>query len=178
MNEVETVSVANLANAITGDDLEGVVAAVPAELVAPYLAALLDAQTNLRAFQTGLTQRLILDGQTGQSWHIGNKDYILLGAKQSGFRDIPGMLANLSSFGMDDRFIYEAISEIRVTSLRSALVSITNDESRAAAAEIIEEHRIESGTRGTPSFHIVSDYVTGKKEKPIKPIKPISDPRD
>ena len=137
--------------------LERFVTELPAELVPIYLAAILDARTNLSALEKGLTQRMVIDGQAGQRWEINGRPYGLFGAQQHGFKDIPNLFANLAMAGMSLRDIGAATSEVRVTDLRASAAML---KEREAALEIIEDHRVARGERGAPRFQEINEkYV-------------------
>ena len=138
--------------------LEKFISELPDELVAPYLAALLDSNTNGNALAKGLTARLIIDGQAGQHWEINGRPYGLFGAQQHGFKDIPNLFANLMLAGMSVADIASAVSEVRITDLKAAAALLKD---RDQALETISEHRIAKGERGAPRFQeIVEKYVS------------------
>lgn len=128
---------------------------LPAEKVAPYLAKLLDAKTELTALEKELTRRLIVDGQVGQHWIIENREYGLFGALQKGWKDIPGLFSGLLRLGLHTGDLGAAVSEIRVTDLKKAVAFLSDEAAREEALELIEDSRIPKGERGAPSFKVV-----------------------
>jgi hypothetical protein len=159
---VTTVEVATLANEITADNFEAVVASLPESLVPVYLARLTDAATNIRALTKGLEQRLVGDGQVGQHWTIDGTEYGFFGSLQKGWKDIPNLIANLIRIGLSPVDLAASISELRVTDLRQIAGSLTDMEKRDAALELIEEARIPKGERGSPRFQAIDEKYISK----------------
>ena len=160
--------VSALANALAANDLDvdGAVAAVPAELVAPYLAALESARINIAALTKGLTQRLVLDGQTGNTWNIEGQSWGLYGAQQKGYKDFPGLVRFLiEDCGMPVLAVAAATSDARVTDLRSSASEIADAEKRQAALDEIDAHRVNRGERGAPRFQLMEFAIPVKKSE-------------
>lgn len=158
--------VASVAMALTNTTaLEKFVAELPSEMVAPYLAKLIDAKINLSALEKGLTQRLVADGQTGQSWRIENREYSLYGSQPKGFTDIPNLITNLQPLGVSIGAIAEAVNGMRVTDLRLEADRIGDPEKRKQAHALIEEHWENKGKRGAPIFKIVTEFNNAISEE-------------
>lgn len=152
--------VANLAQALSSEQaLEQFVATLPPEQVPVYLARLLDAATNVRALTKGLEQRLAADGQTGQHFMVGNTEYGFFGAQAKGFRDIPGLFANLLRVGLSIADLSAAASEVRVTDLRASAALLKDPEKQAEALALIEGDRVAKGERGAPTFKVITETM-------------------
>ena len=160
MNEPTPTEVATIACAVEGATLEEFVASLPSELVAPYLARLLDARTNLNALTKGLESRLVADGQTGQHWTIGGTEYAFYGSVQKGYKDMPGLFEQLIACGISPVTLAGAVSDARVTDLRESANRIIDEEKRVTALAAIEEHRVAKGERGAPTFKVVDEKYT------------------
>lgn len=153
---------ADVANAVTGDSLEAFVGELPAESVPVYLARLVDASTNIRALTKGLEQRLVADGQVGQHWTIDGVEYGFYGSLAKGWQNIPSLIDNLMLMGITAGSIAVAISEIRVTDLRTIVDTLPYAD-RVEALAIIEEHRTAKGERGAPRFQAINDKIAVKR---------------
>ena len=148
--------VAELAQALTDKDaLEQFVNEIDAEQVPLYLARLTDAATNIRALVTGLEQRLVADERVGDHFTVDGVEYGFFGAVRKGYEDFPGLVRFLIGCGISPVTLAEAVSDARVTSLRSAASSLTDEEKRGAALAEIESHRVPVGARGAPRFQLI-----------------------
>lgn len=157
-----------VAQALTNEAaMNAFISELQADQVAPFLAGLVNAATNIRALTKGLEQRLEADGETGQHYVIGGLEYAFFGAKQSGFRreSIETLLVNLGSLGIALPGIAMAVSDMRVTDLRALAAGLKDPEKREAALGLIEEARYESGERGAPSFKLMTDAMVAAKGK-------------
>ena len=149
---VSEVSAVAIAVGESPASLEQFVAELPADRVAPFLARLIDAATNIRALIKGLEQRLMADGLTGQHFTVNGVEYGFFGAQAKGWKDIPNLYANLRLLGFSEADLSGAISETRVTDLRTAANALRDEEKRTEALALIEGARFDKGARGTPSF--------------------------
>ncbi len=163
---IPTNEVAAVALALTDEEaLEAFVDALPSEKVAPFLAALVNAKTNITALTKGLEQRLMADGKTGAHFTVAGIEYGFYGAQAKGWKDIPSLFANLAQLGIAGPDLAGAVSEVRVTDLRKAATFLSKDDNREQALALIEEGRFDKGERGTPSFKIVQEPMKVKVTK-------------
>lgn len=154
--DVTPTGVSVVATTLTAEALEQWMTELPAAQVVPTMVALLDAKQLLSVVEKGLTARMIVDGQVGQTFTVNGRKYGLWGSLKHGWRDIPGLFENLLRLGMTPLTISQAVSELRITDLRAAASSL-NGEQRSEALELIEGQRIPKGERGSPRFQIVDE---------------------
>ena len=160
--------VSEVAQAVTAETLDAFVTALPAESVPIYLAALIDAATNLRTMTKALEGRLVEDNQVGKHWTINGTRYGFWGSLKHGWRDIPNLIDNLMRLGMTPLTISQAVSELRITDLRAAASSL-NGEQRSEALELIEGQRYDKGDRGSPRFQIVDEKYARPLDRVTRP---------
>ncbi len=157
---ITAAEASSVAQALTSPaDLERFVAELPAERVPAMLAGLLDAATNIRALTKGFEQRLAADGLTGQHFTVGSQEYAFFGAQQKGWKDLPGLYANLIGLGLSLADLAGATSEARVTDLRKAAAMLKDPQRQQEALDLIEQARVPKGERGSPTFKIVTEHL-------------------
>ena len=160
-DEPTLLETAEVALALTAPNaantLEVFVEQLPAELVPVYLARLLDLATNIRTITNAFQTRLAADGQVGAHFEVDGRKYGFWGAQQKGFRSLPDLFANLRRLGMSAADVDAAVSDARVTDLRTAADTLGGK--RDEALELIEQARYNRGERGTPRFQIITEYA-------------------
>ena len=139
--------------------IESIVESLPASEVGVWMVTVDDALAILRKMEKALSTRMLLDGRTGERWSVGDRNFGFWGSQPKGFRAIPELIVNLRAAGITPADLAGAVSDMRVTDLRTAARGITDPEKRDAAIALIEEHRYEKGDRGTPRLQALENVV-------------------
>lgn len=144
-----TVSIREVASAVaTGEVIEDQVAALAPDLLFPFLIRLDQIGELVGKFKRALEKRMSEDGWVGQHFTADGKEYAFAPSSRGDFADPRALFADLMALGVPPLSIAEAVSKVKVTTLRDYAATITDEEKRAVVLETVEDHRVK--VQGAP----------------------------
>lgn len=159
-----------VASLVTRDPalIEQIVEALPASEVTLWMVTVDDALGILRKMASALNTRMLLDGRTGEKWSVGDREYGFFGSQPKGFKEIPSLIVNLRAAGISLEDIAEAVSDMRVGSLRTAARALSDPQKVEDTLALLEGHRYAKGDRGTPRLQQLDRVIGGKRASLIE----------
>lgn len=123
-------------------DVSTTVATLDPDLLFPMLRRLEQVTELAGKWKRAIEARMSQDGWVGEHWtDEDGHEYAFLRSSRGDFADPRALFADLMQAGVGALRIAEAVSKVRVTTLREMAAQITDDERRALVLDLIEEHR-------------------------------------
>ena len=131
------------AEVATGEVVEDAVARLSSEDCFVYLRRIEQMSELLGKWKRTLEARMSAEGMVGQKWMDEGHTFAFLRSSRGDFADPRALFADLMALGgMDALEIADAVSKVRVTTLREKAAQITDEDRKALVLDLIEEHRV------------------------------------